>query len=137
MHNTEIIGNVGRDAESRFTPSGAQVTSFSVAVNEKYTASSGEKVSNTIWYKVNFWGTQAETANQYVKKGMKIFVSGRLQADPATGAPRIWNAQDGSPRTSFELTGREMEFLSFPDRDEAGAQSDAGDMLPPEDGIPF
>jgi len=134
MHKTEIIGNVGRDAEMRYTPSGAAVASFSVAVNEKYTASNGEKVSNTIWYKVNMWGAQAETANQYVKKGMKIYVSGRMQADPATGGPRIWETNDGQARTSFEMTGREMEFLTYPEQQE---QRDAGDMLPPEDDVPF
>ena len=134
MHKTDIIGNVGRDPESRYTPSGAQVTSFSVAVNEQYTNASGERVKNTIWYRVNMWGKSAETAAQYVKKGMKIFVSGTLKADPATGAPQMWQDKSGNWRTAFDLTGREMEFLSS--RGES-APADAGDMLPPEDDIPF
>ena len=135
MHNTQIIGNVGRDAESRFTPSGAQVTSFSVAVNEKYTASSGEKVKETVWFRVSAWGKQAEVCNQYVKKGMKVLVEGRLTADPETGGPKLWG-EDGNKKASFEVTASTVRFLSQRGEVDSGAQ-DAGDMLPPEDDMPF
>lgn len=136
FHETEIIGNVGRDAEMRFTPAGAAVASFSVAVNEQYTSGTGETVKNTIWYRVSVWGKQAEVANQYVKKGMRIFVKGRLTADPATGGPRIWTNNSGEPQASFELNGREMKFLSS--RGEySEAQQDAGDTPGFLDEVPY
>jgi len=111
-HNTTVIGHVGRDPEMRYTPSGQGVTDFSVAVNEQFTDSTGEKVKKTVWYKVTTWGKLAEVCNQYVHKGDRVFVTGRLQADPQTGGPRIWTAQDGTPRTSFDLTADTVRFLN-------------------------
>jgi len=64
-----IAGNLGRDPEMRYTPSGQAVTNFSVAVNESFTSSSGERIQRTIWFRVSAWGKQAETCNQYLKKG--------------------------------------------------------------------
>ena len=100
-HTLILVGNVGRDPEMRYTPSGQAVTSFSVATSHKYTANSGEQVKETVWFRVTTWGKQAETCNQYVKKGSKVLVEGRLTADNATGGPKIWKAQDGTPRASF------------------------------------
>ena len=140
-HTIIIVGNVGRDAEMRYTPSGAAVASFSVATNRQYTASSGEQVKETIWFRVSAWGRQAEICNQYVKKGMKVLVEGRLTADQETGGPRIWTGQDGSARASFEVTAATVRFLSsrgeYEPSSAGGGQMDAGDMLPPEDDIPF
>src|SRR5450759_5866913 len=89
-----IVGNVGRDPEMRYTPSGQAVTSFSVATNRQYTNSNAETVKETIWFRVSAWGKTGETCNQYLKKGSKVLVEGRLTADPVTGGPRIWQAQD-------------------------------------------
>jgi single-strand DNA-binding protein len=140
FHTVIIVGNVGRDAEMRFTPSGQAVASFSVATNRQYTASSGEQVKETIWFRVSAWGRQAEVCNQYVKKGMKVLVEGRLTADQGTGGPRIWTGNDGSPRASFEVTAATVRFLSSRGEHEApmgGGQMDTGDTLPEEDDIPF
>jgi single-strand DNA-binding protein len=138
-HTIIVVGNVGRDAEMRYTPSGQAVTSFSVATNRQYTASSGEQVKETIWFRISAWGRQAEVCNQYVKKGMKVLVEGRLTADQNTGGPRVWTGNDGSPRASFEITAGTVRFLSSRGEYETGSsdQADAGDMLPPEDDIPF
>lgn len=143
FHTIIVVGNVGRDAEMRYTPSGAAVASFSVATNRQYTASSGEQVKETVWFRISAWGKQAEICNQYVKKGMKVLVEGRLNADSNTGGPRIWTGQDGSSRASFEVTAATVRFLSsrgeYESSSSAGGsgQVDAGDMLPPEDDIPF
>lgn len=140
FHTIIIVGNVGRDAEMRYTPSGQAVASFSVATNRQYTASSGEQVKETVWFRISAWGKQAEICNQYVKKGMKVLVEGRLTADQGTGGPRVWTGQDGNPRASFEVTAATVRFLSSRGEYEAtpgGNQMDAGDMLPPEDDIPF
>jgi single-strand DNA-binding protein len=141
FHTVIVVGNVGRDAEMRFTPSGAAVASFSVATNRQYTSSSGEQIKETIWFRISAWGKQAEICNQYVKKGMKVLVEGRLNADPNTGGPRIWTGNDGSARASFEVTSSTVRFLSSRNEYEqsrsSGQQMDAGDMLPEEDDIPF
>jgi single-strand DNA-binding protein len=135
-----IAGNVGRDPEMRYTPSGQAVTSFSVAVNESYTNNNGEKVKKTIWFRVSAWGKQAETCNQYVKKGQMVLVEGRLTCDPNTGGPKIWTKQDGTAGASFEISANIVRFLSSRQDGDSGAGGpmDAGDMsAPTEDNIPF
>ncbi len=133
-----IVGNLGKDPEMRYTPSGQAVTSFSVATNRQYTSNSGEKVKETTWFRISAWGRLAETCNQYLRRGSKVLIEGRLAADPATGGPRIWTAQDGSPRASFEVTAQTVRFLST--RSEAETATNApGTAGPsaPEDDIPF
>lgn len=120
-HTVILVGNLGRDPEMRYTPSGQAVTNFSVAVNDNYTNSNGEKVDRTIWVRVSTWGRQAETCNQYLKKGRKVLVEGRLTADPATGGPRVWTRQDGSPSASFEVSASTVRFLSSRGDEEGGA----------------
>jgi single-strand DNA-binding protein len=113
MYQTIIIaGNVGRDPEMRYTPSGQAVTSFSVATNRQYTSNNGETVKETVWFRISAWGKTGEICNQYLKKGSKVLVEGRLTADPATGGPRVWTAQDGSTRASFEVSANTVRFLS-------------------------
>src|SRR5512139_2691036 len=112
FHTIIIVGNVGKDPEMRYTPSGQAVTVFSVATHRQYTTGSGEQVKETIWFRITTWGKQAEICNQYVKKGSKVLVEGRLNPDQSTGGPRIWNDQSGSPRASFEVTANTVRFLS-------------------------
>ncbi|MDP3183777.1 MAG: single-stranded DNA-binding protein [Anaerolineales bacterium] len=135
---TIIVGNLGRDPEMRYTPSGQAVTSFSVATNRQYTNNAGETVKETIWFRVSAWGKTAETCNQYLKKGSKVLVEGRLTADPATGGPRIWTGQDGSPRASFEVTAGTVRFLTPRGEGEAPATDEgAGFTTAEEPDIPF
>ena len=113
MYHTIIIaGNVGKDPEMRYTPSGQAVTSFSVATNRQYTTGNGEQVKETIWFRVSTWGKTAEVCNQYVKKGSKVLIEGRLQPDKNTGGPRVWTKQDGTAGASFEVTASTVRFLS-------------------------
>jgi single-strand DNA-binding protein len=141
FHTIVITGNLGGDPEMRYTPSGQAVTNFNVAVNESFTNSNGERIKRTIWFRVSAWGKQAETCNQYLKKGRMVLVEGRVTADPNTGGPRVWTGQDGSPRASFEISAQTVRFLSsrgeYDSGGGGGGQTDAGDMLPPEDDIPF
>jgi single-strand DNA-binding protein len=120
-----IVGNVGRDPEMRYTPSGQAVTSFSVATNRQYTNNNGETVKETIWFRISAWGKTGETCNQYLKKGSKVLVEGRLTADPATGGPRIWQAQDGTSRASFEVSAGTVRFLSPRSETEGGGMGSA------------
>ncbi len=108
----EILGNLGRDPEMRYTNSGQPVTSFSVATNRSYNNPAGEKVTETTWWRVSTWGKQAEVCSQYLHKGSKVFIKGRPNVDAETGGPRLYQKQDGSWGASFELTASLVKFLS-------------------------
>ncbi len=140
-HTLIIVGNLGKDPEMRYTPSGQAVTSFPVASNRKYTSSNGEQVNETIWFRISAWGKQAEVCNQYLKKGSKVLIEGRLTPDKNTGGPRIWQQQDGTSGASFEVNAQTVRFLtSRGDGDSGGSvAADAGDVAsaPAEDDIPF
>lgn len=112
FHTIIIVGNLGRDPEMRYTPNGNAVTDFSVATSRQYTPSDGEPVKETVWFRVATWNKLAETCNQYLKKGSRVLVEGRLRPDPGTGSPRIWNRQDGTPAASFEVTAQVVRFLT-------------------------
>ena len=127
-HTLIIVGNLGKEPEMRYTPSGQAVTNFPVATSREYTGEDGQRVKETTWFRITAWGKQAETCAQYLKKGSKVLVEGRLNPDPATGGPRIWQGQKGAG-ASFEVTASTVRFLSsFGERDGQdgqGAQSGA------------
>jgi single-strand DNA-binding protein len=133
-----IVGNLGRDPEMRYTPSGQAVTNFSVATNRRYTSSNGERVDETVWFRVSVWGRQAETCNQYLAKGRKVLVEGRLTADPQTGGPRIWTDNSGEKRASFEISAVTVQFLSGRGEEDGLQPSDSYESVSEgEDDIPF
>jgi len=99
LNSVSIIGNVGKEAEMRFVPSGKPVTSFSVAVNSKY----GENES-TEWFNIVTWNKLAETCNQYITKGQQVFVEGRLQT-------RSWEGDDGQKHYKTEVIANKVLFL--------------------------
>ncbi len=134
-----IIGNLGRDPEMRYLPSGQAVTNISVATNRRYTDSNGQKVDETTWFRVSVWGAQAESVNQYLQQGSKVLVEGRMRPDPDTGGPNIWTRNDGSPGANFEITAQNVLFLSSRTEDQAFTSSEPGGMSEPvdEDDIPF
>ena len=99
-----IIGNVGSDPEMRYTPNGNPVTSFSVATNRRWTSADGEQQEETEWFRVNAWNRLAETCNQYVSKGMKVYVEGRLKSSP-------WMGNDVQPRAGIEISAADIKFL--------------------------
>ncbi len=134
FHTVILIGNLGRDPEMRYTPSGQPVTSFSVASNRSYTGADGQKVDETIWFRVTAWGKQAETCNQYLRKGSKVLVEGRLNPDK-NGGPRIWTKQDGTAGASFEVTASTVRFLSS--KGESGAGETVEEHTAEGDEIPF
>jgi len=109
-HTIEIVGRLGRDPEMRYTPSGTAVTNISVAADNSYTNSDGEKVTETAWFRVAAWNKLAEIVNQYLKKGDPVIVRGQLKPDE-NGNPRIWTRQDGTPAASYEVTAHRVIFL--------------------------
>ena len=125
-HSLTIVGNLGRDPEMRFTSDGKAIASFSVATSNQYTNKQGEKVKETTWFRISTFGKQAEICKEYLAKGSKVLVVGRLNADPSTGAPRIWQKADGTNGTSFEVTAETVRFL---DKAKSGEkQDDTPDM---------
>jgi len=135
-HTIIVVGNLGNDPEMRYTQGGQAVTNFSVATNRQYTTSDGNPVKETVWFRVSAWGRTAETCNQYLRRGSKVLVEGRLNADQATGGPRIWNRQDGTPAASYEITAATVRFLSTRGEAEADAPFESGQAATDDD-IPF
>ena len=121
-----IVGNLGKDPEMRYTPSGTPVTSMNVATNRKYTGADGALVKETTWFRVSVFGKQAEACAEYLKKGSTVLVEGRLQSDLKTGGPKTFTRQDGTLGTSFEIVANTVRFMSG--RDNGGSET------PPDNG---
>jgi single-strand DNA-binding protein len=138
-HTIIIVGNLGRDPEMRYTPSGAAVTSFSVASTRQYNSNAGQPVKETCWFRISVWGKQAETCNQYLKKGSKVLVEGRITPDPATGSPKIYTKKDGTNGANYDVTATFVKFMSTRAEGEApgAAAEEAGAPAATEDEIPF
>jgi single-strand DNA-binding protein len=117
MNKILVIGNLGRDPEMRYTPSGQAVTNFTVATNRKYTTAEGESREETEWFRVSAWGRLAETCNQYLTKGQKIYVEGRLRS-------RSYETRDGQTRFENEISASDVRFLDRP--------GSRGEEFPPE-----
>jgi single-strand DNA-binding protein len=113
LNKAMIIGNLGRDPEMRYTPSGQAVTQFTVAVNRNYKDAQGERQEETEWFRIVAWGQQAEFAAEYLRKGNKVYVEGRLQT-------RQWEGQDGQKRYTTELVANTIQNLERRPRDDAG-----------------
>lgn len=139
-HTVILIGNLGKDPESRYTPSGQSVTSMSVATNRKYRDVLGQPIKETSWFHVTVWGKQAEACNTNLHKGSKVLIEGRLTPDPQTGGPRIWKTE-GRVNAQYEVTASVVRFLSgrdepqeiVPSRDEPKLDESDLDL----DDIPF
>ncbi len=129
-----LVGNLGRDPEMRYTPGGQAVCNLSVATNRTWSRD-GEQQKETTWFRVTVWGRQAETVNQYLRKGRSVLVEGRLNPDE-NGNPRIWTSNDGQPRASFEVTAQTVRFLGGRG-DEGGFDTDQEMGPQSEDEIPF
>lgn len=118
-----IVGNLGRDPELRYTPQGQAVCDFSMATSEKRKEGGGDSKEETTWFKVTFWGRQAEVASQYLAKGRQVYVEGRLRA-------REWTDKDGRVRTSLEVNGSDIQFIGSRNDDMAAANSAASSNAP-------
>jgi single-strand DNA-binding protein len=106
LNRIELIGNVGRDPEMRYTPAGAPVTEFSLAVNSmRRGGEGGQPIEETDWFRVICWNRLAEIADQYIRKGTKVYVAGRLRVRRYTG-------NDGVERTVVEVIARDLLLLS-------------------------
>lgn len=130
-HKITIIGNLGNDPEMRYTPTGQQVTTFSVAASEKWTGQDSQLHERTIWFRATAWGRTAETCKNYLKKGSKVYIEGRLTADEK-GSPRLFTRKDGTMGASFEVTVTTIKFLPSPGKPAEGDPSAMAVVHEPE-----
>ena len=133
MNKIIVIGNLGRDPEMRYLPSGQSVTSFSVASNYKYTTGSGEQKEETEWFNVSVWGKLGETCNQYLTKGRQVYLEGRLRS-------RSYEGRDGQTRFVNDINVTDVQFLGRGPGAEGdvapyGPETGAEDLAPAADDI--
>jgi single-strand DNA-binding protein len=132
-----IVGNLGKDPDVRFTPSGRAVCKFPVATSERWTDQQGQKQERTEWHNIVVWGKQAETCGQYLAKGRQVYVEGSIRS-------RQYDDKDGNKRYITEIVARDVRFLGGGG---GRASMEAGITAPPgedvessgaeEDDIPF
>jgi single-strand DNA-binding protein len=135
-----LVGNLGKDPELRYTPSGKAVASFSLATSERWTGQDGQKQESTTWHNIVVWGRQAETAKEYLAKGRQVYIEGRI-------SNRSYDDKDGNKRYISEVVALNIQFLSGRDDQRPAAEpSEKPDMSPPpppgetgadEDDLPF
>ena len=99
-----LVGNLGRDAEVRYTPGGAAVSRFSIATTEVWNDKSGQRQERTEWHNIDLWGKQAESLSEYLVKGKQVYVEGRLQTDEYTD-------KDGVKRKSTKVRCERVVLL--------------------------
>jgi len=104
LNKIMLIGNVGTDPEMRFTANGNPVTSFRVATSRSYTTSEGERMQETEWFTIVAWKKQAESCNQFLTKGQRVYVEGSLRT-------RSWEGRDGQKRVTAEVIANRVLFL--------------------------
>lgn len=140
-----LVGNLGRDAELRYTPGGAAVATLNMATTEVWNDKGGQRQEKTEWHRVVLWGKSAESLAEYLTKGKQIYVEGRLQT-------RQWDDKDGNKRYTTEIRGDKVVLLggggggsrgAAPMErgggSEMGGHAPGGDMGEPlsDDDIPF
>ena len=123
LNKTLLIGNLTRDVDLKYLPSGAPVANFGLAVNRTYTNSDGEKVEDPCFVEIVAWNRLAEVCSEYLAKGKPVFVEGRLQMD-------TWEQEDGQKRSKLKVIAQNIQFLG------GGAKADsAGEDA--DDPVPF
>jgi single-strand DNA-binding protein len=103
FNNITLVGNLGRDPELRYTPSGTPVCQFTMATNDRV-KKGGDWEKHTTWFRVTVFGKQAEACSQYLSKGRQVYVQGRLRIEE-------WEDRDGKKRFTAEVTGETVQFL--------------------------
>jgi len=124
LNNCQFIGNLGQDPELRHMPSGESVVNLSIACSEKWkNKETGQPQEHTEWVRVSYFGKIADLAAQYLAKGSKVYVQGKL-------ATRKYQAADGTDRYSTEIKGRELKFLDS--KKDSQRQQDAPQQAAPQ-----
>lgn len=134
LNKVTLIGNLGKDPELKYTPSGEAVVRFSIATNESYKDPNGQLVERTEWHNIVAWRKLAELFGQYLKKGSKVYLEGKLQT-------RSWEDKEGNKRYTTEIVANEFVFLDTRGGGGESAASHAEPVTAPapekEDDLPF
>jgi single-strand DNA-binding protein len=142
LNKVMLIGNLGKDPELRFTPSGRAVARFSLATSEQWTDQQGQRQDRTEWHNIVVWGKQAETCGQYLSKGRQVFIEGSIRS-------RQYDDKEGQKRYITEVIAQRVQFLGGGRGDGAGAGAGRGSAgggggedappasMPEDDDIPF
>ncbi|MDQ1086857.1 single-stranded DNA-binding protein [Siphonobacter sp. SORGH_AS_1065] len=125
FNKVTLIGNLGRDPESRTLPSGAKVTDFPVATSESYNTKNGEKVDLTTWFRAEAWDRLSDVASQYLKKGDQVYLEGRLRMEEYTD-------KDGNQRSALRLRVLDLQLLNNNRSDEGGFAPVSSSMSAPQ-----
>ena len=125
LNKVFIMGNLTRDPELRYVPSGTAVATFTVAINRVYTSQAGEKKEEVSFIKVVVWGRRAEVCGEYLSKGSPVFVEGRIQS-------RSWEGQDGQKRSAVEVIADNVQFLRGGTTDKSGGSAAKADAPAPD-----
>lgn len=128
LNKVMLIGQLGRDPEMRYTPSGRPVTSFSLASHRNWTTSDGERREETEWFNIVSWGSLAEICKQHLHKGQTVYVEGRLQT-------RSWEDPEGKKHYRTEVVASEMIILG--DRRGEAPDEQFGEHMPTDEEFPF
>ena len=127
-----LIGNLGRDPELRYTTGGTPVANFSIATSERWKNAEGELQEHTEWHNIVAWRRLAEIAGEYLRKGSRIYIEGRIRT-------RSWEGQDGQKRYRTEIMADNLMMLDS--RADAGSPAGGGEGFEPDqisdDDIPF
>jgi single-strand DNA-binding protein len=121
-----LVGNLGRDAELRYTPGGAPVATLNLATTEMWNDKAGQRQEKTEWHRVVLWGKTAESLNEYLTKGKQIYVEGRLQT-------RQWDDKDGNKRYTTEIRGDRVVLLGGGGGGGGARQQPRGASVPAEE----
>jgi single-strand DNA-binding protein len=127
LNKVFLVGNLTKDPELRFVPSGQAVANLRMATNRKYKAGNGEWKEEVTYLGVEVWGKAAEACGEYLKKGSPLLVEGRLKL-------KEWTAQDGQKRSMLEVVAERVQFLSGGPRRESSGES--FESPPPSEGPP-
>jgi len=104
LNKVMLIGNLGADPETRYTQDGTAVCNIRLATTERYKTRDGEQKERTEWHRVVLWGRLGEIANQYLRKGSRVYIEGRIET-------RKWQDRDGNDRYTTEIRAQEMKML--------------------------
>jgi single-strand DNA-binding protein len=115
-----LVGNLGKDPELRYTPSGAAVATFSLATSERYKDKSGEMQEKTEWHNIVVWRQLAEICGKYLHKGKQIYIEGRIQT-------RSYDDRDGNKRYITEIVADQMQMLGRAGEDNGGYSRPSGE----------
>jgi single-strand DNA-binding protein len=130
LNKTMLIGNLGADVDTQYTKTQVAVATFRIATTERWKDNEGKPQESTEWHRIVAFGRLAEICSEYLSKGSRVYLEGRLQT-------RKWQDSEGVTRFTTEIIAREMKMLGGGERTDIPVQPEDGQDPPPSDDVPF